>query len=81
MLLLILSSVCGLQFITVLNHFWVCMRLGCNRNVDATMCTAPLLLSVKAQEKARPCYVEPPRPSTTVSGTSQAQDSRKKTRK
>ncbi|XP_029621239.1 elongin A, like [Salmo trutta] len=37
--------------------------------------------SVKAQEnRARPCYVEPPRPSTTVSGTSQAQDSRKKTR-
>ncbi|XP_041714179.1 elongin A, like [Coregonus clupeaformis] len=37
--------------------------------------------SVKAQEnRARPCYVEPPKPSTTVSGTSQAQDSRKKTR-
>uniref|UniRef100_A0A4W5QVR2 Elongin-A n=1 Tax=Hucho hucho TaxID=62062 RepID=A0A4W5QVR2_9TELE len=37
--------------------------------------------SVKAQEnRARPCYVEPPRPSTIVSGTSQAQDSRKKTR-
>ncbi|XP_070301092.1 elongin A, like isoform X1 [Salvelinus sp. IW2-2015] len=37
--------------------------------------------SVKAQEnRARPCYVEPPRPSTTVSGTSQVQDSRKKTR-
>ncbi|XP_024244079.1 elongin A, like isoform X1 [Oncorhynchus tshawytscha] len=36
--------------------------------------------SVKAQEnRARPCYVEPPRPSTTVSGTSQGQDSRKKT--
>ncbi|KAJ8013733.1 hypothetical protein DPEC_G00032860 [Dallia pectoralis] len=37
--------------------------------------------SVKGPEnRARPCYVEPPRPSSTGGGTSQAQDMRKKTR-
>ncbi|KAL0964660.1 hypothetical protein UPYG_G00327180 [Umbra pygmaea] len=37
--------------------------------------------SAKAQEnRARSCYVEPPRPSSVVCGTAQSQDLRKKTR-